>query len=911
MSGSSELDPTTLSARAAGRLVAFIMRFPRAIVIVALLLAVLAGASARHLSVDSRLRVLLPQDSPSVVHLDQMAEQIGNHEDLFVVVHSPSREANLAFAGALADKLAADEGIRFVTFRRDTSFFETNALMYATLADLLDIRRRVIARIQAEIRRELSPLGEYPEDVEEVDLSEEELKERYHLKERPGEYFETDEGRVLVIVARPRRPSTDFAFTKDLLARADAHAAEIKTSLGAAVPPDLTVSYAGIYNKNMQLARRLEKDVASGTAIALVVLTLTLIVYFRGFRSVPLILTPLITAALAALAFAYYWASHLNLVGAFMFAVLLGIGIDFGIHILARFRDERSEGAALQDALVTTLATAGVSTGAGAASTAIAFALLGVAEFKGISQFGVIASVGITLAFLCAIVVLPAMLVLFERVWPWRPPRKKQFNREASLPTRLPVPALLAVVLVLAGAGFGIAKLGVVEFETDLRKFEVQLAKTDEERARAEQYREAVGQAQTSTPAIALAHSPEEAAAVYRHLDALVTMTDAQFEAFLKGEPWPVETAAADEAKTKKDTKPEADDGWDDDEDEDEDDGWGDDDEDEEDAEDPAFVALEKLAAARAQLDPAVAETLRAYGPERLRLMRSKLVEAIALAAFVPELQEEKLKVIRDIRRRVDEKRGSFEGEQANKIDRWYPYLTVEKPITRADLPEWIRAQFTAEGGEPGAFVYLRFEGHKSNYERAKLLYDGFLDLRGEEGRAVPAAASFFVTPEIFDTLAGDGPIVLGLACGVLIITAALMFRSVTGVVLVLSTVMTALAWLTGLMALLGWRWHFFNIIALPLLIGMGQDYALHLYHRYREEGPGRLMVVFRGTGAAIFFTSLTTIIGFSGMMFVDHPGLASLGNISVIGIFLCLVASVVFVPAVLRLGEWLFFKRR
>ena len=82
------------------------------------------------------------------------------------------------------------------------------------------------------------------------------------------------------------------------------------------------------------------------------------------------------------------------------------------------------------------------------------------------------------------------------------------------------------------------------------------------------------------------------------------------------------------------------------------------------------------------------------------------------------------------------------------------------------------------------------------------------------------------------------------------------------------------------------------------------------LYHRYLEEGPGRLMVVFRGTGAAIFFTSLTTIIGFSGMMFVDHPGLASLGNISVIGIFLCLVASVVFVPAVLRLGEWLFNKQ-
>ncbi|MCA9718310.1 MAG: MMPL family transporter [Myxococcales bacterium] len=956
-------EPSPLTTRAARALVRFILRFPRAIVIVTLLLAALAGVSASGLKVDSRLRVLLPQDSPSVVHLDRMATEFGNHEDLYVVVRSPSRDANLAFAGELADALAADDDIRYVIFRRDTRFFDRNVLLYASLEDLLDIRRRVIARIQAEIRRELSPLGETAEDVDDVDLSEDELRERYGLKDRPPEHFETDEGRVVVIVVRPRRPSTDFAFAKQLLGRIDEHAAALNPS---ARHPELAISYAGGYEKHTQLARRLEQDVASGTAVALVVLTLTLVFYFRGLRAVPLILTPLITAALAALAFAYHWAAHLNLVGAFMFAVLLGIGIDFGIHVLARYRDERGEGAPVEEALVTTLATAGVSTGAGAASTAVAFALLGVAEFKGISQFGVIASVGIVLAFVCAVIVLPAMLVLFERVWPWRPPRRAQTRPTASLPTRFPWLALAATLLVLAGAGYGVARLADVEFETDLRKFEVELATTDEERARAEQYREAVGANESSTPAIALASGPAEAAAVYRHLSALVDMTDAQFEAFLRGEPLPpaepTSPAAPERAASGPKGQPAAgdDDGWDDDEEEDgwaddaapkgdaqpdaaqpaakpdaeeggadddktetdaekpggekadgwgddegdEGDGWGDEDEDE-DEDDPVFVELERLAANQAPLDPAVAETLRAYGPERLRVMRARLTEAIALSAFVPELQEQKLTVIRDIRRRVDQKRGSFAGEQAEKLDRWYPYLTVDAPVTAADLPEWIRAQFVSERGEPGDFVYLRFSGRKSDYASAKVLYDAFLELRGEGGQPVPVAASFFVTPEIFDALAGDGPIVMSLATAVLIITAALMFRSVAGVLIVLSTVLTALAWLTGLMALLGWRWHFFNVIALPLLIGMGQDYAIHLYHRYLEEGPGMLKVVLRGTGAAIFFTTLTTVIGFSGMMFVDHPGLASLGVVSVVGITLCLVAAVVFVPALLRLGEW------
>ncbi|MCA9692677.1 MAG: MMPL family transporter, partial [Myxococcales bacterium] len=226
-----------------------------------------------------------------------------------------------------------------------------------------------------------------------------------------------------------------------------------------------------------------------------------------------------------------------------------------------------------------------------------------------------------------------------------------------------------------------------------------------------------------------------------------------------------------------------------------------------------------------------------------------------------------------------------------------------DAPIDVAHLPAWIRDPF---GGAEhrGDFVYLRFAGRKSDYAHAKVLYDAFLNVRGPEGE-VPVAATFFVTPEIFDALRRDGPIVMSLATGVLIVTALLMFRSLAGVLIVLSTVGVALAWLTGLMVALGWRWHFFNVIALPLLIGMGQDYGIHLYHRYREEGPGRLGVVLRGTGSAIFFTSLTTVIGFSGMMFVDHPGLASLGKVSVIGITLCLVASVVFVPALLRLGEW------
>jgi hypothetical protein len=136
------------------------------------------------------------------------------------------------------------------------------------------------------------------------------------------------------------------------------------------------------------------------------------------------------------------------------------------------------------------------------------------------------------------------------------------------------------------------------------------------------------------------------------------------------------------------------------------------------------------------------------------------------------------------------------------------------------------------------------------------------------------------------------------------------MFRSLTQAVCVLLTVGLALVWLAGLFAVLGWKLNLFNLIALPLLIGMGQDDSLHIIHRYREEGPGSLRLVLHETGGAVFLTTLTTVIGFSSMLFVQHQGLRSLGWTAVLGMTLCLVSSVVVIPACLRIAEWIVARR-
>lgn len=213
----SDLPPGTHRGDAAfgPRLAAFIARAPARIVVVALLIGGLASLLAMRLGIDPELRAMLPDDAPTVLRLDAVAARIGNQSDLYVTIRSPSRAANLAFGAEIAATLARRPDIRHVVFKRDASFFRANALLYARLDDLLALRSRVIAAIQASVRRELGAFGDEAPPVElGLAVDEAELRRRYHLEDGPSEYYEGDEGRVLVIRARPTRPNTDLRFAR-------------------------------------------------------------------------------------------------------------------------------------------------------------------------------------------------------------------------------------------------------------------------------------------------------------------------------------------------------------------------------------------------------------------------------------------------------------------------------------------------------------------------------------------------------------------------------------------------------------------------------------------------------------------------------------------------------------------------
>ncbi len=104
--------------------------------------------------------------------------------------------------------------------------------------------------------------------------------------------------------------------------------------------------------------------------------------------------------------------------------------------------------------------------------------------------------------------------------------------------------------------------------------------------------------------------------------------------------------------------------------------------------------------------------------------------------------------------------------------------------------------------------------------------------------------------------------------------------------------------WTVGAMTLLGIELNMANVIAIPLILGIGIDNGVHVIHRYRIEGAGNIGTVLSTVGRAILLTSITTIAAFGTFAFGLYRGLSSMGIILGLGITICFFMSVYLLPA-------------
>ncbi len=850
---------------------------------VALVVAGLSVPAAR-LRIDPDLRALLPPNAPSVTRLDAVQRRLGAQSDLIVAIRSPSREANLRFGAALAARLRKLPELRYVIFRRDISFFRHNALLYVPLRDLLDARRELIDRLREATRKEFvvdvdsgppaqasnkaSKKGWFSRDVEEV------ARAALGGGEMPTEYLEADDGRIVVIKARPVEPTTDVRFATALVESVRRVIAEMDPKK---YHPEMTADIRGEYLERLDEIHGIGGDVVLTAVVALAALALLIAFYFRDVRAAVVVLIPVAASTAAALGAGMLMYRAFNVVTAFIFAILLGLGIDFGIHLLARFRFERAR-FSLAEAMRRTLTSTGGALLAGATTTAAVFYLLQAGHFRGFSQFGAVAGTGVLLALAVTVVAMPPLVRLSGAGRPGAPiPRRPRLVVWFGLRLRRGARGLAIAVVSLSvlGAVMGYGAVGHIGFEYDFSKLGPRHREQPAESKRVD-YRDAVGRKTTYAPAVALCASAEQCDALTTLARALSRVDEATLQRLYHP------SADAGNAHPGGARQPAASD---------------DDDVFDEEPPDP-FEEMEAQFEGTALL-PEERAALAPFDEATVRRLHHFLVAYLSAGVFVPPHQREKLAVIRDVRRRIAAKRAALPADLRRKVDRWWPYLQVDRPIGARDLPEWVRAQLTERDGRFGRFAILWNRGDKTNYRDAKELHDLFFNLRTPRGR-VPLAANYFVLAEAIDTLRADGPVVLTLSLVAVLVVLFVMFRSVAAVVLTAAPLLVAMGWLALFFEVSGLKLNAFSVVAFPLLLGMGIDNGVHLFHRWREAP--HLDSVLAEVGGPILMTSATTFAGFAGLLLANHVGVQTLGLTAAVGILLSLGTSVLTLPAALSL---------
>jgi len=148
----------------------------------------------------------------------------------------------------------------------------------------------------------------------------------------------------------------------------------------------------------------------------------------------------------------------------------------------------------------------------------------------------------------------------------------------------------------------------------------------------------------------------------------------------------------------------------------------------------------------------------------------------------------------------------------------------------------------------------------------------------------------------VFDLVLRELPRVVIPVLVLVVISLWLAFRNFKEVLLSLATLAFSAMCLAALMNLLKWDWNLLNVMALPLLLGMGVDFSIHIQLALRRHG-GDLLAVRRSVGRALLLAGSTTVAGFGSLAFSSNAGMASLGLVCALGITLALVTAVYLLP--------------
>ncbi len=403
--------------------VAFTLRHGKLLWALALVLAVPATwrTVILYANLKSDLEQLLPRDSPSVVAIDEMRARNSGLQYLGVVVDTGTPEslpAGERFVDDLATRIRAypPEMVRSVRVdtKTEREFVEKHAPLYIDVADLKEIRSRVEARRDYEVAHATGTALDEDEKPPSVDMSDFEKKYDALAKKRSdstkGDRFSSSEKHLTMLFVEVGGFSTGAEKARALLDRVKHDAHDLDPAKYA---PGMRVGYASDVAITVEELEALQNDLSIASVLVILAVMGVIVLYYRWWKSIPVLIPPLLLAAVYAFAIASlppFNITELNSNTAFLGSIIIGNGINFSLVLLARYREERGRGEGIERALELGIWGARPGTLAAALAAGASYASLIITEFRGFRQFGFIGGLGMLTAWGAAFLLVPSLL---------------------------------------------------------------------------------------------------------------------------------------------------------------------------------------------------------------------------------------------------------------------------------------------------------------------------------------------------------------------------------------------------------------------------------------------------------------------------------------------------------------------
>jgi uncharacterized protein len=866
------------------------------------LVALAVGFTVRNLEFSVDRNDLVGADKEYHRNFLAYKQEFQAQDELVVIVESDDTEKNRQFVERLGARLQNEpELFTDILFNNDVKMLGNKALLFfpeeeleslretlleyqpvlqqfVQATNLLSLFRQVNAQFRTaprEISPETEPLLEALPALERIVRQAESSLRRPGIPPSPGIsalfdarqeaeqqiYITFDEGRLFLLTARARTDALSLPAVNRLRELVETIHVEVP-GVNAAITGESVLEFD-------EMAQSQRDTLLAGT----VALVLVALIFTYGYRESgrPLKAIVCLLVGLAyTLAYATAVIGHLNILTITFVPMLVGLAIDFGIHLVTRYEEELRQGHSKFHSIELAMVHTGQGIFTGCFTTAGAFFAMSLTDFRGIQEMGIICGGGLLICLIPMMTLLPALLLRGRQNVLDHQPRARLFTRARieQLWLRRPV-LLIGLVVVLCFLAWRPA--GRVEFDYNLLNLQTRdLPAVALERKLIETTDRSV------LYAVVIAQSLEEALELERQVSTLAPIASVDSMARFLVED---QTRKLELIRTIKED-------------------------------------LRDIRFAPADISPVDIRTLSATlwrMQGYLGLARQAATEGgdadlgnqlAQLRQAIGHLRQTMLAQDRD-----DAARRLAQFQQALFGDIQETFEAIRNqdtsgPMRIADLPAALRGRFISKSEDlhliqvyPAEDIWQR--------PNQKVFIHGLREALDPEGTGLPVITGTPVQLFEYTALLRDSYEEAALySLGAIALLVFIHFRSLLCVLLALMPVVVGALWMTGLMGLFGQAFNPANIMTLPLVIGIGVTSGIHILNRFFEEqDPG---VLGKSTGKAVIVAGLTSVVGFGSLMLAKHQGIASLGFVMAIGTTTCLVAALTVMPALLQLlGAW------